>query len=147
MSDDSDEKKSTDSFTYQPCDGNGGCFIQTDCEGGYEQLECSHGCQLLECKNYKHCNQKRPKWIWEIHNKMCVNCAVQEYDGTIQFTDIKQECPVCYDEKYMMKLSCKHYICLYCLYGMFERNENIREITPIAERTKCPICRDIIDKS
>ena len=78
---------------------------------------------------------------------MCMNCAAQEYDRTIKFTDIKQDCPVCLDEKYMMQLSCNHYICLFCLYGMFERNENIKEFTPISERTKCPLCRDIIDKS
>ena len=64
MSDCSDEEVNTDAVSHQPCDGNGGCFIQTDYDGEYEQIGCSYRCELLECKHYKHCGQKRPKWIW-----------------------------------------------------------------------------------
>jgi len=128
------------------CEGNGYCFSQTD-ENTYEQSVCTYKCELLECKNYKHCGEKRPKWVLDIHNNMCVNCAAAEYDDTVIFTDIKQDCPVCYEEKYMIQLPCKHTICLMCLYGMFAHNENTKGFTPISERTRCPLCRDTIHKA
>jgi len=126
------------------CECDGTCLNQVD-EDTYEHTACSHACELVECKNYKHCGKKNPKWVLTIHKEMCPGCACMEYDGKTTFTDTKQECPVCYDEKYMMKLRCNHLLCLICLNGMYARNENIRESTPVAERTKCPMCRNTID--
>ena len=110
-------------------------------ENIYEQTACAFKCVLIECKNYKHCGQKRPKWLLEFHKQMCINCAAAEHSKTIVFTDIQQECPVCYEEKYMIQLPCKHLICLMCLYAMFARNENTRDYTNVSERTTCPFCR------
>ncbi len=127
------------------CNGNGTCFNQTDLDS-YEQASCSHGCELIECKYYKHCGKKLPKWVHTLHREMCPNCAAMVYDGKTKFTEIKQDCPVCYDEKYMMKLPCNYLLCLTCLYSMYDRNENIIEIEniPVAQRTKCPLCRNTI---
>jgi len=125
------------------CGGDGSCFNQIDVDV-YEQSPCSHGCELIECKNYKHCGKKRPELFIRIHGGMDYNCASMTYDGKITFTDTHQECPVCYDEKYMIKLPCEHLLCLTCLYGMYGHNENLRVTTPVAERTKCPLCRTMI---
>lgn len=47
------------------------------------------------------------------------------------------ECPVCFEEKPLMRLNCNHYVCL----------EDIEHILNLSPRSlqKCPICRKLID--
>jgi hypothetical protein len=101
-------------------------------------------CGQFECEQYKHCGETRGRLYLEIHGGMCLTCASIKYEGKITFTDVKEECPVCYEEKYMLRLACNHAICYKCLITMYERNECSRVSTPAEERTKCPLCRNTI---
>ena len=146
-----------------------------DDENVYCQSVCPENCQLVECLQYATCGTKLPAWdliqnnnlcgtcgqfeceqyrhcgetisllYLEIHGGMCLTCASIKHGGNITFTDVKEECPVCYEEKYMLRLSCNHMICYKCLIAMYERNECSRAFTPTEERTKCPLCRNTVD--
>ncbi len=47
------------------------------------------------------------------------------------------ECPVCYEDKPLMRLNCNHYVCLEDIQHII--NSNPRRLQ------KCPICRVLID--
>ena len=63
--------------------------------------------------------------------------------GKHEYSNIIEECPICYTDKEMLILKCKHKICNYCWYRITDiayNNYNERYFTP-----KCPICRNIND--
>lgn len=141
------------------CKGDGSCLEQCNCEcydivdsdsdedivisheictcghrehGGYCPSNC---CQPLECRNYKFCKVKNPKWLADIHNGMCMNCAVQM--GRHKVSDQVDECCVCLEDKNMIILNCRHLICNECWF----------KITKNDEDDKCPLCRSPNDWS
>ena len=83
---------------YNACWSNGGDG-DDECQI-YCQTDCPHKCVLIECKNYKHCGGKCPQWYLDCHRGQNVNCDMNPFD----FLDEKEECPVCYDEKYITKV-------------------------------------------
>ena len=101
----------------------------------YCQKECSHHCQLVECHNFKLCGKKRPQQVLDAHNDMCVDCAIMI--GKIIFMDDKDDCPVCMENKEIIKLTCNHTICLDCWKQMSETPDR-----PIP--LSCPLCRKSI---
>lgn len=135
------------------CTGNGTCFEQcicccvddNDCDldvcecghrdhntGAYCHSECEHGCQLVECHNYELCGEKRPQWVLDCHNGMCVNCAVSL--GKIRFTHEKGDCPVCLDNKELVEICCgRHNVCMNCWTTIGETSDH----HPVS----CPLCR------
>jgi len=47
------------------------------------------------------------------------------------------ECPVCLEEKPLMRLNCNHYVCLEDIQHIINSNPN--------RLPKCPICREVIN--
>jgi hypothetical protein len=61
-------------------------------------------------------SMRQPKWVSEIHNGMCMNCAAQM--GPIF------ECPVCLENKNIIILNCNHKICNECWYIITEKGND-----------------------
>jgi len=110
------------------CNGNGKCLTQCQCKcdkicicghidhNGYCPSKC---CIPSNCRNYTYCNVRQPKWVSDIHNGMCMNCAAQMGPHTI--TDNIFECPVCLENKNIIILNCNHKICNECCYNYRKR--------------------------
>ena len=108
----------------------------TECDI-YCRDECPYKCELIPCHNYKLCQKKLPQCQLDINNGMCLDCAVSF--GKIKFLDIKDECPICMENKNMIQISCeKHNLCLDCW----------KEISKTSKYgpTTCPLCRESIWK-
>lgn len=109
----------------------------TECDI-YCQTECPYKCKLVECHNFRLCGKKYPQELLDCHNGMCSDCAIML--GKIKFLDIKDDCPVCMENKDMIQISCdKHTLCLECWTKM-----SITENRPIP--LSCPMCRENIWK-
>lgn len=94
-------------------------------------------CELVECHNYRMCGQKRPQWLLKCDNGMCKDCAIMI--GKIKFLDLKDDCPICFNNKDMIEISCgKHNICLECWKEWAEKSTQI----PLT----CHFCRNPIWK-
>ena len=142
------------------CTGDGTCIQQCSCEC-YDEIDettdkihevctcghrehngncpnnCLHNCQVVECHNYRMCKQKRPQRILWCHNGMCIDCAVSI--GKIKFLDIKDDCPICMENKEVVEITCrKHNICLEC-WKEWSISSKQAPLT-------CPLCRESIWK-
>lgn len=141
------------------CEGRGDCIKQCSCDcydeesnipsedcscghrnhSGYCNTECRHKCELIECHNYRICGEKRPQYILDCHNGMCIDCML--LIGKINFLNEKDDCPICTDNKDMIKISCgKHKVCLDCWKQWSQENSN--KESPLT----CPLCRESIWK-
>jgi len=109
------------------CYGNGSC-LSDECD----KKTCSKACKLVACSN-KHCNTKRPEWVLQMNDGLCVICASSI--GKVTFLDEIAKCPICLDSKEMVQIECggKHKVCLDCWMDWSDRNE-------IAT---CMICRGV----
>lgn len=149
------------------CEGRGNCFLECSCDcfddddyqipslecscgkrdhikfnGGdtdsdfYCQTECLYKCKLIECYNFRFCGKKMPQMLLDCHNEMCPMCAI--YIGKIKFLDIKEDCPICMDNKDIIQLSCdgKHKLCIDCWKKIAEMDG--------PNSSTCPICREAI---
>ena len=105
----------------------------------YCQKECSYNCQLVECHNFRLCGIKKPQEILDYHNGMCSNCAILL--GKLKILDIKDDCPICMENKDMLEISCggKHKFCIDCWKTMSELENRPIPLT-------CPLCRESIWK-
>ena len=104
----------------------------TECDI-YCKEDCSYNCKLIECHNFRLCGQKRPQQELNWHNDMCMNCAISI--GKIKFLDIKEDCPVCFENKDMIQVTCeKHNFCIDC----WKKVEGCPR--------SCPLCRENIWK-
>jgi hypothetical protein len=113
------------------CDCKGKC----DCEHkthiyGYCPTDC---CELVKCRNYSLCLCKSPQWFLTCHGGLCYDCACQM--GPHEMTNLVDKCPVCLNEKIMIKLQCAHTICNSCWVENTLDDENWSN--------KCPICRSV----
>jgi hypothetical protein len=138
------------------CKGFGECFEQCEynCDNQnhthfnsgetdtiYSQNECSHKCVLVECHNYKVCGQKRPAWVLDCHNGMCLDCALMI--GKLTFLEQKDDCPVYMEHKEMVQVCCgKHTLCITCWLKMSEIQPDSENYKPLS----CPMCRTSIWK-
>lgn len=140
-----------------PCAGHGECFEQCGCycylseedDTLAEVCECGHrdhntfdggdqqycksancSCELQPCHNFWLCGKKLPQWLLGAHLGMCLDCALTV--GKIKQTGVKGECPICYDLKDLIELSCRHRVCLECWKQVGETCE---------APAKCPLCR------
>ena len=114
------------------CNGNGECFNQSDdTDDEYTQYDCAFGCKLKPCHNFEYCHKLLPQWVLYCHNDMCPNCSIMM--DKLFFTHNIKECPICTEDREMIRLKCKHELCITCL-------EKIRDQDEIS--TSCPICRD-----
>jgi hypothetical protein len=119
------------------CTGDGRCMKQCNCVSvcscldiahehityGYTfcKVECKYNCKPLHCLN-KQCNRSFPVFK---QKQKCDECNI----FTIDFTDIKKECCICYQTKNMIETKCKHQYCFDCL------------MDDLAEVIVCFICR------
>jgi hypothetical protein len=71
-------------------------------------------------------SMRQPKWVSEIHNGMCMNCASQM--GPIF------ECPVYLENKNIIILNCNHKICNECCYNYRKGNDDYNY------KSVCPLC-------
>ncbi len=97
----------------------------------YCKSDCPHNCQLKECHNFRMCREKRPQWVLDCHNSMCLDCALMI--GKIKFLDEKDDCPVCLNKKDIIQISCGHKVCLDCWKNWSETITHV----PVT----CPLCR------
>ena len=104
----------------------------------YCQKECPHKCQLIECYNFRLCGKKYPQQILDCHNGMCIGCSIMI--GKVKFLDVKDDCPICMENKDMIQISCgKHTLCIDCWKQMAEKHDGPIPLT-------CPLCRESIWK-
>ena len=109
------------------CKGRGYCIEQCFGRGHKNHLKeisgrkeydycktiCHHNCQLVECHNFRMCGQRRPQWVLDANNGMCIDCAV--HYGKIKFLDVKADCPICLEHKDVILISCgNHTVCIAC---------------------------------
>jgi hypothetical protein len=149
-----EEEVGVELISQERCEGDGSCYQRckcvcfsqrrqdtctcehTDHSYRYCPVECPYHCRLFECHNFPMCNQKRPFIELWVHNGMCAKCAVLY--GRILFTEIREECMLCFEQKQMIVISCeKHMFCLTCWKTYCETE---RESYP----TTCPVCRESI---
>ena len=103
---------------------------------GFCPNECIKNCKLQECNNFKYCNQKSPLYLHKYNYNMCIDCVVKM--GPHKIMEKFQECPVCFNNKQMIELKCKHHICNDCWYKITDTGWNNSKgyFNP-----NCPICR------
>jgi len=135
------------------CNGLGECLIQCECECYNEKTDefdevciCGHRehagycptncCVPVECRNYKYCGTKQPQQVSYCHNGMCMNCAVQM--GKHTYTNIIEECCVCFEDKIMLILKCNHKVCNDCWFNITNNNFGNNNHKPC-----CPLCRNL----
>jgi hypothetical protein len=132
------------------CNGNGYCLIQCECicfdeetkDYDVNDIECrcihkyhngycpSTCCMPIQCRNFKYCGEKIPKWMSTTHNNMCIVCVIQM--GKHTYTNQQEDCNVCFENKNMLILDCKHKICNDCWYNITFNQKPI-----------CPLCRNV----
>lgn len=133
-------------FFKKKCDGDGKCLIPCPCDCP-SKCKCIHKnhygwcpntcCELIECRNFDDCRNKMPLWILKECNGLCNECFVQM--GTHELTNIVQECPICFEESNMIKLSCNHLLCNKCWYDI-----TLNSCLDITKNfiPECPLCRN-----
>jgi len=146
------------------CTGRGSCIkqcvcvceneLQSECSCGHQnhshfiggttefdvycRIECPHKCQLVKCHNFRLCEKKYPQEVLDCNNGMCNECA--RMFGKINFLEEKDECPICFENKDMIVISCgKHKVCFDCWKKMSETKNRPLPLT-------CPLCRESIWK-
>jgi hypothetical protein len=137
------------------CDGDGRCLTDCSCSyyigtndcNCYEYVhnhlysskgrfciiysECKYRCVLTECKNFNHCQEKQPDYLYK--NEQCENCNAFD----INFINENNTCFICYEDKYLIETKCKHQFCLDCLIKLnWEK--------PVDENP-CPFCLKNMD--
>jgi len=104
------------------CTGNGRCMKQCNCNSicscldiahehikdkyTFCKVECKYKCKPIHCLN-PQCTETFPAF----KQIKCNECNI----FMIHFTDIQEECCVCYQQKYMIETKCKHRYCFDCL--------------------------------
>ncbi len=112
---------------------------------GYHKPDnpCPYNCEPKLCPNDKNHNnmvfctkgQLYPEWLFDCHGGNCLYCG-QLYGHGFRHTNDIKECPVCYDDKLMTKLRCKHEICWDCWSQICHGGSDDPKL-----RTSCPLCR------
>jgi hypothetical protein len=162
------------------CQGDGRCFIKCNCFGIYNQppaheltrcqcafsksndrenekygfrrlSPCPFNCMLKKCRFYNHCNKKAPQWILNTHDKQDINCGMGNtmFDNQT-FLQIKAECPVCYDNKYMIQFGCRHTLCFECMWAVYDSQMQANQTHILQDQfdkqsnVVCPLCRDTL---
>ena len=82
-----------------------------------------------------------PKWKFNMlqygKDGSCNGCIIFD----IKYTNKKENCIICYNDKYLIETQCNHRFCNDCLLdiGISQKDEETQ--------TPCPICRANIDFS
>jgi len=92
----------------------------------------------MECEGngrcLSECEYSYPEWYYELPvfttGEQCNYCGI--YD--VNFTNKKDNCEICFEDKYLIETDCKHEFCLECLINMNGTDE-VRYDSP------CPFCR------
>ena len=119
------------------CTGNGRCMKVCNCQticsclniahehitygNTFCKVECKYFCKPIRCLN-PECNYSFQSFKKQTK---CNTCNIFQ----IEYINVKKECCICYQTKYMIETQCKHQYCFDCL--MNDLNEIIR----------CHICR------
>ncbi len=105
------------------------------------EIPCEYDCEPVLCPNdinHKNDNkgQMYPKWLFNCHGGNCPECAILYGHGFSHKNEIN-ECPICYENKPMISLQCKHEICWDCWSSICEKSQS----DSFENRASCPICR------
>ena len=76
-----------------------------------------------------------PEWFFGCHGGNCSYCGQLYGHGFVHTNEIK-ECPICYENKLMTSLRCKHELCWDCWSSICKSKEDVEET-----RASCPLCR------
>ena len=101
------------------------------------EKKCQYNCEPKLCPNDKNHDvfnkgSLHPEWVFACHGKNCYYCGLIYGHGFIH-TNKNEECPVCYENKLMISLRCKHNLCWDCWSTICKSEKNIR--------STCPLCR------
>lgn len=77
-----------------------------------------------------------PEWYFDCHGGNCSYCGQLYGHGFVHTNEIK-ECPICYENKLMTSLKCKHELCWDCWSNICNYNNN----NSSHKRASCPLCR------
>lgn len=110
---------------------NGGC-----CK---PKIPCLYNCEPKLCPNDKNHDDEYKGLLYQegilrVFHGNCRDCTLLYGKGFVHTNEIK-ECPVCYDNKLMTSLRCKHELCWTC-WSSFCKSKEDSEI-----RASCPLCR------
>jgi hypothetical protein len=101
---------------------------------------CSYNCEPVLCPNdAEHDTDKGvtfPQWYFNCHGGYCRNCNTLPWRRLFKHSDEIAECPVCYEDKPMSILICKHKLCWDCWVKICERAAEEYET-----EGSCPMCR------
>jgi hypothetical protein len=108
---------------------------------GYCKPLCSYNCEPKLCPNDKNHDEDKkgklyPEWLFDCHGGNCCSCGILYGHGFINTNEIK-ECPVCYDDKPMTSLRCKHELCWDCWSTIC----NSKSRSDPETMASCPLCR------
>jgi hypothetical protein len=97
---------------------------------------CEYNCEPVLCQNDRFHpidmqNKKYPKWYITEYSGNCRECT-NIYGYGFRHIDVVEECPVCYDNKDMVELHCKHKVCRECWWAISTRLNQ-----------RCPLCRSM----
>ena len=123
------------------CTGNGRCMKQCNCNSicscldiahehitdkyTFCKVECKHECEPKNCL-HKQCKRV---FLGRKEQTKCNDCNILK----IEITEVKEECCICYQTKYMIETKCKHRYCYDCL------------MDDVSDVIRCHICRTEID--
>lgn len=114
------------------CEGNGRCLSECNCSylRGTDDCRClpykhkhikpkhdrfcikikncDFSCGLKKCSTFNYCEHTYPEWYYETPvfttGDQCNFCGI--YDVT--FTNKKDNCEICFEDKYLIETDCKH---------------------------------------
>ena len=138
------------------CEGNGGCLKECNCihlkgtsdcncyayDHGHLKSdktryciidrECKFRCVLKDCKNFIYCKEEYPEYL--LYKNQCNNCDAFK----VTFTNKKDNCFICFEDKYLIETECKHTFCMGCLININADKNDVYD-------NPCPVCRKNID--
>lgn len=87
-----------------------------------------------------------PQWVLDEYGGNDIWCAMGNtmFHKKV-FLEIIDQCPVCYEDKYMVEFGCKHNLCFECMWSIYTNQQKQNErISFLQSDVLCPLCRDPI---
>lgn len=121
----------------------GRCFVQTGSNQNFmfgpERVnkECPQRCKIQKCQFFTHHlprwagHEGLPEFLLDSYGGRCPNCLF--LFGSVAYSSLVAECPVCLEPKAMSQLRCGHHVCWSCWETICLRCRNAS--------ASCPLCR------
>jgi len=90
--------------------------------------KCKYKCVLKDCKTINYCKESYPEWCMK--GEQCNYCSIY----SVKFINKKDNCDICFIDKYLIETDCKHQFCLDCLIQMNGKEDENPD-------SPCPFCK------